>query len=193
LCSAGVEGLPQSFGDYRPAHGALSQEYADEIPPPKFDDLDNRQSFKDYAAPAASIPEPTVHGGPLHEPQAGNTFFQPPPVPTSMLNDAGREKDVIFQALMESEGGQDRAAAINTPLIKERPTGVQPHMVAPTEPTKVSVEMDQGVFDGELENGVRQGMGKCSYENGNVYNGLWKNNKRRKSLSFLPLNIGDLL
>ena len=35
-----------------------------------------------------------------------------------MLNDGGREKDVIFQALMESEGGQDRAAAINTPVIK---------------------------------------------------------------------------
>ena len=102
-----------------------------------------------------------------------------------MLNDAGREKDVIFQALMESEGGQDRAAAINNPLIKERPTGVQPHMAAPTEPTKVSVEMDQGVFEGEpLENGMRHGMGKCSYENGNVYNGMWKNNKRRKSHSF---------
>lgn len=113
-----MEGLPQSFGDYRPAHGALSQEYADEVPPPRFNDLDDSESFKDYDAPRASIPQPTVHGGPMHEPAGGSNFFQPPPLPTSMLNDGGREKDVIFQALMESEGGQDRAAAINTPVIK---------------------------------------------------------------------------
>ena len=190
LSRAGVEGLPQSFGDYRPAHGALSQDYADEMPPPRFNDLDDSEGFKDYAAPNASIPEPTVHGGPMHEPPGGSKFYQPPPLPTSMLNEGGREKDMIFQSLMESEGGQDRAAAINTPLIKERPTGVQPHMLAPSENSKINVETDQGDFEGEpLENGMRQGMGKCTYENGNVYNGMWKNNKRRESPAVLALPI----
>ena len=57
-------------------------------------------------------------------------------------------------------------------------------MLAPEagQSAKIKVETDEGVFEGEpLENGMRQGMGKATYENGNVYNGMWKNNKRRKS------------
>eukprot|EP00277_Geminigera_cryophila_P043257 CAMPEP_0173078062 /NCGR_PEP_ID=MMETSP1102-20130122/13783_1 /TAXON_ID=49646 /ORGANISM="Geminigera sp., Strain Caron Lab Isolate" /LENGTH=397 /DNA_ID=CAMNT_0013949039 /DNA_START=68 /DNA_END=1261 /DNA_ORIENTATION=- len=174
---SGVEGLPQSFGDYRPNHGTLSQDYADEIPPPAFNDL-NDGSFKSFAVPPTEMPILSkIFGGPMEEGNKGNSFFEPAPLPTSMLADGGREKDIIFQYLMESEGGADRAAAINTPLIKERPTGVLPHQVAP-EGKKIQVETDQGVYEGEMDQNRREGHGKCSYLNGNVYDGQWQNGKR---------------
>ena len=178
---SGVEGLPQSFADYRPEN-INSAAFADEIPPPAFDDIDDSDhAFKGYDAAPASIPtapKATIHGGPMEEPPKHQSLFKPAPLPTSQLADGGgREKDLIFETLMASQGGADSASAINTPVIKERPTGLQPHMTAPDE-KKIEVEIDEGVYEGEFEMNARHGHGKCTYANGNVYDGQWRNGKR---------------
>ena len=75
---------------------------------------------------------------------------------------------------MASQGGADSASAINTPVIKERPTGLQPHMTAPDE-KKIEVEIDEGVYEGEFEMNARHGHGIQEWPNGSTYEGQWVN------------------
>ena len=39
-----------------------------------------------------------------------------------------------------------------------------------------STQVDQGVYEGKLKRGLRQGYGTCTWQDGRVYAGRWKNN-----------------
>ena len=52
--------------------------------------------------------------------------------------------------LMESQGGADQIAQINTPVIKERPTGVEPHMVQ-TNKAGPRGDADMGAYEGHMD------------------------------------------
>lgn len=104
------------------------------------------------------------------------SMFEPAPLPNSMAQQS-RPQDQLLQLLMESQGGADQIAQINTPVIKERPTGIQPHMVQTVQAGKRG-DADMGAYEGNVEGGVRRGHGTCVYKNGNKYEGEWDNNFR---------------
>lgn len=105
-----------------------------------------------------------------------SSMFEAAPLPNSMAQQS-RPQDHILHMLMESQGGADQIAQINTPVIKERPTGVEPHMVQ-TNKAGPRGDADMGAYEGHMEGGVRQGSGQCVYKNGNKYEGDWQNNLR---------------
>ena len=175
---SGVAGLPESFEEYRPAAQFSIDETAAtaQIPPPSVHEARGMPSF---AAPAVSIPAQTrLTGAPLR----GNTathdepVFEAAPLPNSMAHKS-RPQDELLQMLMDSQGTADQIATVNTPVVKERPTGLQPHMVK-TRAAEARGEHDMGAFEGNMQNGVRSGQGTCVYKNGNKYEGDWDANKR---------------
>lgn len=102
--------------------------------------------------------------------------YEPPPLPNSMTEQS-RTKDPVLSILLESQSGADQIAAFNVPVIKERPSGLEPRMVQ-NQKAEPRGELDMGTYEGTLEGGVRSGPGACIYRNGNKYEGDWLNNKR---------------
>uniref|UniRef100_A0A7S4M0V1 Uncharacterized protein n=2 Tax=Guillardia theta TaxID=55529 RepID=A0A7S4M0V1_GUITH len=167
-----TEGLPESFDQYRPP-ASFAQEDGFQLPP-SFADAAN---FPKVQTKPAEIPRQTkLTGMPMKEPKVERTAYEPAPLPKSVINQA-RPKDEVFQKLMASMGGNDEIAPFQTPVIKERPIGVEPHMAAPMRQEDRG-EVDEGEYEGEKEGGMRHGKGKCRYANGNQYIGEWVNNKR---------------
>eukprot|EP00287_Rhodomonas_sp_CCMP768_P005191 CAMPEP_0196748988 /NCGR_PEP_ID=MMETSP1091-20130531/75297_1 /TAXON_ID=302021 /ORGANISM="Rhodomonas sp., Strain CCMP768" /LENGTH=213 /DNA_ID=CAMNT_0042096387 /DNA_START=74 /DNA_END=712 /DNA_ORIENTATION=+ len=164
-------GLPESFNQYRPA-AQYSAEDVNSIPPPAFTDA---QGMPSYPSVPTDLPQSRLTGAPMKEAKGKKSLFEQAPLPTSMTQE-GRPKDLIYQALMESQGGSDQVASFQTPVIKERASGLEPHMVKTKADNKV--ELDMGTYDGQQVAGVREGAGLCTYKNGNEYEGDWKANKR---------------
>jgi len=117
-----------------------------------------------------------LQGAPLKHQKVQDSLFEAAPLPNSMAQQS-RPQDMILQMLMDSQGGADQIASINTPVIKERPTGVEPHMVQ-AQKAELRGELDMGTYEGNLDAGMRRGHGTCIYKNGNKYEGDWANNKR---------------
>lgn len=167
--------LPQSFAEYR-APAQYSQENVNSIPPPGFADA---QGMPSYPSVPTDLPQSRLTGAPMREAKGKKNLFEQAPLPTSMTQE-GRPKDLIFQALMDSQGGADQVAAFNTPVIKERASGLEPHMINNNNKADANkVEVDPGEYIGQtILNGVKEGQGTCTYKNGNMYEGDWKANKR---------------
>ena len=165
-------GLPESFQNYRGPQ-TFSTDQMDEIPPPSFAES---RDMPPVDTVKASLPQHALTGQPMHEAKAQQSLYEPAPVPASMTQE-GRPKDLILQCLTDSQGGADQVAPFQTPVIKERPIGLQPNMVDQKGDNKGG-EIDAGVYDGEIVAGVREGQGTCTYKNGNMYEGEWRQNKR---------------
>ena len=120
----------------------------------------------------------TLQGAPLKENKAtyNDPVFEPAPLPNAM-SQKPRHHDIVMQMLMDSQGGADQIATVNMPVIRERPTGVQPHMVQ-TKKADPRGDADMGAYEGGMVNGMRGGQGTCVYKNGNKYEGDWEKNKR---------------
>lgn len=118
----------------------------------------------------------SAQGAPLKPKGNEDTMFESAPLPNSMAQ-SKRAQDSLLQMLMDSQGGADQIATVNTPVIKERPTGIEPHMVQ-AQKAELRGELDKGAYEGNLEGGVRRGQGTCIYKNGNKYEGDWDKNKR---------------
>eukprot|EP00802_Teleaulax_amphioxeia_P013397 Tamp_13448.p1 GENE.Tamp_13448~~Tamp_13448.p1 ORF type:complete len:432 (+),score=109.61 Tamp_13448:99-1298(+) len=169
---SGAAGLPESFDQYRPP-AQFSMDDTSKIPPPAFD---TAAEMPDFPSQRMSVPQSKLTGAPLKENKVQSSMFEAAPLPNSMAQQS-RPQDHILHMLMESQGGADQIAQINTPVIKERPTGVEPHMVQ-TNKAGPRGDADMGAYEGHMEGGVRQGSGQCVYKNGNKYEGDWQNNLR---------------
>eukprot|EP00290_Baffinella_frigidus_P053192 CAMPEP_0180347150 /NCGR_PEP_ID=MMETSP0989-20121125/4245_1 /TAXON_ID=697907 /ORGANISM="non described non described, Strain CCMP2293" /LENGTH=218 /DNA_ID=CAMNT_0022336313 /DNA_START=39 /DNA_END=692 /DNA_ORIENTATION=+ len=165
-------GLPESFQNYRGPQ-TFDTEQMDEIPPPGY--AESRDMPK-VDTVRASLPQAALTGQPMYASKTSQSLYEPAPLPASMGNE-GRPKDLILTCLSDSQGGADQVAPFQTPVIKERPIGLQPNMVDQKPDTK-GFEVDAGIFDGEIVAGIREGQGTCTYKNGNMFEGEWRTNKR---------------
>lgn len=143
------------------------------------------------------VPQQTpLTGKPMQPKETNASLFEPAPLPPSATNKA-RPKDTVHkvssadllqdfchssfffvQTLMESMGGNDQAAPLHTTVVRERPVGLEPHMVSQTRPD-AAFEMDEGEYSGPYDDrNQRSGHGKCVYKDGSWYEGEWDHNKR---------------
>jgi hypothetical protein len=167
------QGLPASFGNYRPPQ--TFDEDAEARPPPSFAQSRNMPQFPSREP---DMPQSRLSGAPGKSMSQSNSAFQEAELPQSMAQ-GQRPKDFLFKALLDSQGGTDEVASFAMPVVRERATGVTGDQVPVTAAQQQQkADADIGAYEGEMVGGQREGHGMCKYRNGSMYEGDWVQGKR---------------